>query len=203
MTSPELASAVYRHLARVRENPAAAVAPEELEELEREARNAMDGTRLALTAPSADRTMLSRVVLLAASTSAVVDDFPNVGEPIRIVGFNPTIIALEDGKVLPPTWAIDVRITTGRAQKEIYTNAQNLQNAAAPLVPQSQFVPLSSIDAAIANRLMDFVLDRQPVAIEFAYQWAVDQTTRTALNWSNVQISVAWFVKDLEGAPRR
>src|SRR5579885_3548676 len=184
----ELSWAVQAFVDEVRQNPATAVAPERLRELERRAREDLDGSRIATTAPVADRTLLSRVLLTAANSGTVNDDFPDLGESMRIVGFNPTIVALESGKTLPPLAAIDVRISLGRNKKEIYTEALNLPQKAGstgPMVAQSEFVPLSSIDAAIANRLMDFHLDESPYAVTFDYQWAVDAATRTALNWSN------------------
>lgn len=194
----ELASAIYRHLDRVRQNPALAVAPEELAELERMARQDSDGSRIALVAPVADRTNLSRQYLTTDDDDIVEDDFPNLAEPMTIVGFAASLVATEAQKTAPPLEAIDVRVSLGRDRKEIYTNAQNMgQKAAAgvPLVRQSEFVPITALDASIANRILNFDLRDSPFAITFGYRWGVDSSVRTDLNWSNVVVSLAWFVR--------
>jgi hypothetical protein len=191
----ELASAIYRHLDRVRQNPALAVAPEELAELERLARQDSDGARIALVAPVADRTALSRVFLDADDDTVVEDDFPNLAEPMTIVGFYTSVLATENGKTAPPLGAIDVRISLGRNKKEDYTNAQNLSGAQSPLVRQSDFVNLEAINSLISNRVLNFDLRDSPFAITFGYRWAVDSTIRAALTWSDVIVSVNWFVR--------
>jgi hypothetical protein len=192
----ELASAIYRHLDRVRQNPALAVAPEELAELERLARQDSDGVRIALVAPQADRTDLSRVFLTSDNDDEVEDDFPNLAEPMTIVGLSASLIATEANKTAPPLEAIDVRISLGRDKKEIYTNAQNVgAQRTTPFVRQSQFVPITALDASIANRVMNFDMRDPPFAITFGYRWGVDKSVRDALTWSNVLVSLAWFVR--------
>lgn len=186
--------AVFTFLDRVRQNPAAAVAPEELATLERAAREDLEGTRIALTAPVADRTLLSRKLLTTAADS-ISDEFSDLGEPLKIVGFFPSLLAIEAGKTLPPLNAIDVKITIGRSRKEVYNDARNNAQAPAPLTSQTEFTTLAGISSEIANRLMDFDLYNSPYAIAFEYQWAVDSATRTALGWSNVMISLDCFVK--------
>jgi len=200
----ELASSVRRHIDRVRSNPAAAVAPEELAELERAAREDLDGRRIAITAPVCDFTRMSRVVLDPAVDQEIIDDFPNLAEPMVIEGFSVDVLLLEaGGKVEPPVKGIDVRLSLGRDRKLELTNAQNGQNFAPPLVKQTDFVSLSSIDATIANRLWDIRLDDAPFAFTFTYRWGVDSTTRTTLNWGKTRVTVNWFVRLRNGAARR
>jgi hypothetical protein len=202
--SAELASAVQRHIDRVRQNPAAAVEPAELHELERHARQDMDGRRIATTAPVADYTRMSRVVLDPASDVEIVDDFPNLSEPMVIVGFAVDVLLLEaGGKAAAPTNAIDLRLSVGRDFKTDLNNAQNMGAVGAPLVRQTDFVSLSSVDATIANRLWDIKLDDAPFSLTFTYKWGVDQTTRTALNWGKTRVTVNWFVRLRNGPARR
>jgi len=207
----ELESGVLRYLARVRENPARAVAPEELEELERYVREDRRRNYVARMSPVAKYTWTSRVQLDTSEDQSDIDTIDDFGCPVTIVGLLPLILALEaspdsptpGSKVLPPIEAFDVQITLDRGAKELRTAANSPVSGGQE---RPQFAPLASVSAVIANRLLDQDIGRneQLSNIAFAYRWTVPSSVRTALGWSNVQISMGVMYELQEGTtPRR
>ena len=200
----ELQSAVLRHLSRVRENPAQAVAPEELEELERFAREDRTRSFVSRMSPEADYTWVSRVELDTDSDESQLDEIDDFGSPVTVVGLVPQVLALEAGKVLPPIEAFDVQISLDRGAKSFITAANTPTNSNQQ---RPQYAPLRSISSEIANRILsiDLGLNGQVATIGFTYRWAVQASVRAALNWSNVQLStsVLYNLTDNAGPRRR
>jgi hypothetical protein len=206
----ELQSAVLRHLSRVRENPARAVSPDELEELERFAREDRTRSYVARMSPTAKYTWTSRVGLDTSQDQSDIDTIDDFGCPVTIVGLLPLVLALEASpdsptpgtKVLPPIEAFDVQITIDRGAKELRTAANSPVSGGQE---RPQFAPLASVSAVIANRLLDqdLGLNDQISVISFSYRWTVNSTIRAALGWSNVQISMGVMYELAEGTRPR
>jgi len=198
----ELSSAVLRHLSRVRENPARAVSPEELEDLERHARADASDRFLALMSPEANYTWLSRVELDTASDESDIDTIDDFGCPVEILGLFPIIIPLEIAPlVLPPIGAIDVQIAVHRGGKEFRTAANSPVTGG---MQRPQFSPLAAVSSAIANRIMrlQLGLNVSVSTISFVYRWTISAALRATLGYSNVQISMGIFYEPT-GDPRR
>jgi hypothetical protein len=198
----ELGSAVLRHLARVRENPARAVDPAELEELQRYAREDMSDRFLAKMAPEANYTWLSRVELDTSADESDIDTIDDFGCRVEVVGLFPQVLALEASpKVLPPIEAFDVQIAVDRGARELRTAANSPVTGGQQ---RPQFAPLASVSSTVANRVMRMTLglDGTVSTISFTYRWAVSSSVRTALSWSNVQLSMGVFYEPV-GDPRR
>jgi hypothetical protein len=198
----ELSSAVLRHLARVRENPARAVDPGEIEELERYAREDASDRFLARMAPEANYTWLSRVELDTSADESDIDTIDDFGCRVEVLGLFPTVLALEASpKVLPPIEAFDVQIAVDRGARELRTAANSPVTGGQQ---RPQFAPLASVSSTIANRIMRLTLglDGTVSTISFTYRWAVSSAVRTALSWSNVQLSMGVFYEPT-GDPRR
>jgi hypothetical protein len=198
----ELSSAVLRHLSRVRENPARAVDPAELEELERFVREDRTRSFVARMSPEAPYTWTSRVELDTTADESQVDTIEDFGSPVTIVGLLPTLLKLESAKTLPPIEGIDVQINIDRGARSFITAANTQPNSQEP---RPQYAPLSSVSAIVANRLLDLELglNDQVPTMAFTYRWTVDAATRTALGWSNVQVSMAILYKLTDNTSRR
>lgn len=197
----ETSYTVLKFIDRVRQNPAAAVAPEEIAALERAAREDLQGVHVATTAPVANHSEMSRKILPVASDS-VTDVFDNLAWRCRIVGFLPTILLVSTGSdptpLLPPMEAIDVQITLGRSKKEVLMDSRNLAQAEDPLVKRTSIANLPAISASIANRLWDLWLVDSPQSITFEYSWAVSASLRDTLAWGDVMISNTIFIQLLD-----
>lgn len=197
----ELSSAVLRHIARVQENPARAVDPSEIEELARYAREDASDRFLARMAPEANYTWLSRVELDTSSDESDIDTIDDFGCRVEVLGLFPSVLALESGKTLPPIDAFDVQIAVDRGAREFRTAANSPVTGGQQ---RPQFAPLASVSATVANRVMRLVLglNGSVSTISFTYRWAVSSAVRTALNWSNVQLSIGVYYEPV-GDPRR
>lgn len=184
-----LSSAVQRFISRARENPARAVAPDELETLEQYLRDDRTDDFVARMAPEAPYTWTSRVELLTSADESQFDEIDNFGSPVTVIGLVPLILALESGKTAPPIEAIDVQINVDAGARNFITAANTQPNSNQP---RPQFAPLASVSALVANRLIriDLGLNDQVAAMGFTYRWAVSSAVRTALNYSNVQVSM-------------
>jgi hypothetical protein len=198
----ELASAVLRHLARVQENPARAVDPAELEELQRHAREDMSDRFLAKMAPEANYTWLSRVELDTGADESDIDTIDDFGCRVEVVGLFPQVLAIEaGGKVVPPIEAFDVQIAVDRGARELRTAANSPVSGGQQ---RPQFSPLAAVSSTIANRVMRLTLGLEGTVstISFTYRWTVSSAVRSAMNWSNVQLSMGVFYEPI-GDPRR
>lgn len=186
-----LSSQVLRHIGRVRSNPASAVAPEELVELERAARVDLEGSQVALASPVAEYTMLSRVSLVTTADSSQIDTIDTFGVPVEIVGLYPEIQALATGTA-PPLSAIDVRISRRQGQEKVITAAN--QTAQAPNIAPD-FCSLNAVSSQVANRMLRYRIETPQTLLSFQYRWAVDAATRVAFAWVNVQVSMNVFYR--------
>lgn len=199
--SLRLSTAVIEHLARVRENPASAVDPAQLEVLERLVRQDLDDYSVALNSPIANFTWMSRVALPSASDESNVDTIEDFGEPVEIVGLFPLILQLTDGGTTPIE-AIDVQITTDTGRKEFVTAANTPVSGAQQ---RPQYSPLVAVSAAIANRSICLRLGEENTkpTMAFQYRWAVDSATRTTLGYGDVLVSVGVFYRLMRRYSRR
>jgi hypothetical protein len=186
----------------VRENPARAVSPDELEELERFAREDRTRSFVARMSPEAPYTWMSRVQLDTVNDESDIDTIDDFGTPVTVVGLVPTILKLEAAKTLPPIEAIDVQISVDRGNREFITAANSPVSGGQE---RPQFASLVSVSAIIANRLLDLDLglNDQVPTLSFVYRWTVDAATRTALGWSNVQISQGVLYRLTDRTTRR
>jgi len=202
MPNIQLSSEVLRFVGRVREQPARAVDPDELERLERWARSDMSDAAVAQLSPTARLTWLSRVQLPVAQDESVEDTIETFGRPVEIVGFFPSLLALSDD-TLPPIEAIDVSISSTKGDTRFLTSAN--QTAQNPLV-QPQYATLASQSATIANRLIRWRVGEDSggqALLSLKHRWNVSSAVRTALGWSDIQISVDIFYRLLTDDERR
>jgi len=172
-----------------------------MEELERFAREDASDRFLARMSPEANYTWLSRVELDTSADESDIDTIDDFGCRVEVVGLFPSLLALEANKTLPPIAAIDVQIAVDRGARELRTAANSPVTGGQQL---PQFAPLGAVSSEIANRIMRLTLglDGTVSTISFTYRWTVSAAVRTALNWSNVQVSMGVFYEPT-GDPRR
>lgn len=183
--------AVRRFLAEARRSPAAAVGTA-LDELEAEAARDLDGAFVARTSPVATNTWMGRATLRKTQPSTA-PDIVAMGMPVEVVGFFPTILALEQGLTVPPLEAIDVHLELNR-RDVITARAESGVQAGDPI----DVVNLPMISSVVANRLIGWKLSAADPNISIEFRWAVPLAVVTALGWSDIQISLGMFVRRLE-----
>lgn len=180
---------VRRFLADARRNPARAVG-EALDELERAVDREFDGAFVAQTSPVARDTWMARAQLAAGAPESAPITVP-LGEPVEIVGFLPTVLAL--GDTPPPPEAIDVWIEANR--RDTITARAETGVAAGDDI---RVVNLPMISAAVANRLIGWRLTAADPTIAVKFRWAVPLATVAAQGWSDAQVSLGLFVRPIE-----
>jgi hypothetical protein len=182
---------VRRFAAEARKSPALAVG-KALDELERAVDRSFDGAFIASTQPVAPYTWQIRKTLLATTQESDSDEVL-LGEPVEIVGMEPSILLVGTGPglVLPPIEAIDVFVQQDR--KEVFT-----ATARPPGNQQPQLVNLPFMSTS--KRLFALMMDRKKVdpMISMKFRWAVPVATVAAFGWGDTQISVGMFVRTLE-----
>lgn len=189
--SVSLSSAMLRHISRVRSNPALAVAPEELAELERMCRDDLDGAAVAELSPTAPFTWTTRAQLITSEEESQADMIQTFGVPVEIVGFFPSLIAIEgDPKVLPPLAAIDVEISRTKGDRRNITSGNTAADNAAANLVRPTYSSLASVSSTIANRLVRWRIRESQALLSFRFRWVPNATIRTAMAYSNVIVSL-------------
>jgi hypothetical protein len=184
-----LNQAVEHFVSIARSHPADAIGPE-LDKLAQASRSDPSGNFVAEMSPVAPITWMTRQILPAAQqATGQIPLF--VPYPCRIVGARTTILLVDptQGIVEPPPAAIDLYLQINR--KDGYTARTDQQLAQ---TEDSSVVNLESIDATIANRLLDLDLPENQNHIGVAFRWAVPVATVAGFAWGDVQISINWFV---------
>lgn len=184
----QLASAVLRYLGEIRSNPALAVDPGRLAELERWASQEMGHNAIATSAPMAPLTWTLRTQLLATADESAVVELDTFGRPVEIVGFLPSVLALQaDPAVEPPLKAFDVNISRTQGDtRNITSGNQTAENPA----QQPLFSGLDAVSMTVGNRLIALKIREPRANLSFQWRWAIDAAARAALGYSNVQITM-------------
>lgn len=173
-----------------RAKPAEAVGPA----LEKLAQSAKDSRRVsdavAVTAPLANTTWMSRATLAATARESNIDPL-QIPYACTIVGALPTVLLVDTGAnaIEPPMDAIDMflqidRRETFTARTDRITNQQQ----------DSQVVNLSAFNPRRSLRIIELQLRNEMNVVSVRFRWAVDLTLVAAFNWGDVQISINWFV---------
>jgi len=184
----QLARQVLDFYNRVRREPSISVGPE-LDKLREFADREVGAQNVALTSPVASRTWMTRKVL--ASTQRETAQEPIEATDFVIVGVHVVLLALEPPpKIPPPLSAIDIFLQIDR-RDHLTASVERIRSQTQEL----DSVSLSALDAGIANRVFRLNLNN-PQKLAVRFKWAVDNTIVNLFNWSNVQISVNWFVSE-------
>lgn len=197
----QLSTAVLRFLGEVRGNPALAVDPGRLAELERWAAQDLGSSSVATSAPVATLTWLVRAVLLRANDASAVVQIETFGRPVEIVGFLPSVLPITAGNdVVPPIHAFDVNVSRTAGDKRNITSGN--QTVEQPNVRQD-FSGLDALSATVGNRLISWRIPEAQTNLSIQFRWALDAAIRTALDYADVQITLNIFYKLLTDDERR
>lgn len=175
--------------ARVRQHPAEANGAA-LENLLQAARKDRSGNYTAQMSPAAPTTWLTRGIL--PSTVQATGTIPlYIPYPCRIVGAHIEHLGLPvDEQRAPPNQALDVYVQINRKDGITARADQNLAQD-----EDANVVSLYSLDAVIANRLIDLELpETQGNHIGVQLRWSVPLATVASFGWSDVQVSINWFI---------
>jgi hypothetical protein len=179
-----------------RNMPGRASAPEELNMLENAAYNSADGMFAAEHAPIAPMTWEERVILTGAAlvSERVAFKFPYAME---IVGLFPTlsiVLPVAGGATVPTTSDIDISIDINNSNT--ITTLEGISTSAPGATRGGTFVTLASW-SVLAPRLVGLKLTGP--APEFGMQFRWKNPNQAAPNYRDTIISVALFVRRLDG----
>jgi len=185
-----LEMAVVRFLREIRESPAKAVDPHEIQELERAlTKDERSDGIVARAEPCAQYTWQLRSTLLRTELNAASDEV-NLGEPLHIVGFVPTLLLVDTsglGFLLPPMEAIDVQLLFNRKAEYTATATERGTNK-----PIANYANMPGLD--IATRIANIPVEGAAI-FSANFQWAVDLATVAFFGWGDTQISLEFFVR--------
>ena len=183
-----LSDQVLAFLAKARQSPAFASDPTLLDALEKAARNSHDGAVAALHAPVASDTWEARATMRGAQQTS--DRVPmRIPYESVIVGFYPSVVALDTGGVVVPTLD-DIDVAIDIDNKENITSAQGVTTTGST-VRDGSFVTLGAMSVQ-TPRLLWLVLDRISNDLGITFRWK-----RGANVYRDALISMAFYIRPL------